>query len=59
MSGTSKGSILGPVLFTVFINDLEDTLFNACKFFADDRKIYDTNLKSTMIQSYTNKLQVV
>ena len=42
-SGIPQGSILGPVLFTIFINDLPDDSF--CKIFADDTKIYDKSKK--------------
>ena len=35
-------SILGPLLFTIFINDLPTQLANICKLFADDTKIIGT-----------------
>ena len=38
--GTPQGSILGPILFTLFINDIPEGLFNPCKIFADDAKLY-------------------
>ena len=38
ISGIPQGSILGPVLFTIFINDLPDCLQSICKIFADDTK---------------------
>ena len=41
-SGIPQGSILGPLLFTVFINDLPEGMQNICKMFADDTKIYGT-----------------
>ena len=37
-SGIPQGSILGPVLFTIFINDLPDEVNSFCKIFADDTK---------------------
>ena len=40
-SGIRQGSILGPVLFTIFINDLPDEVNSFCKIFADDTKIYE------------------
>ena len=42
-SGIPQGSILGPVLFTIFINDLPDAINVHCKVFADDIKIYDSS----------------
>jgi hypothetical protein len=40
LSGIPQRSILGPVLFTIFINDLPDCIQSSCKIFADDMKIY-------------------
>ena len=39
-SGCPKGSILGPVLFLVFINELPEVIKGLMKIFADDIKIY-------------------
>lgn len=39
-SGVPQGSVLGPVLFIVYVNDIPDSLNSFCKIFADDTKLY-------------------
>ena len=39
-SGVPQGSVLGPLVFLVFINDLPTLLATSCKLFADDAKLY-------------------
>jgi hypothetical protein len=41
-SGIPQGSFLGPILFTIYINDLPDVVKNVAKLFADDTKLYTT-----------------
>ena len=41
-SGIPQGSVLGPILFTIYINDLPDAIENMVKLFADDTKVYAT-----------------
>ena len=40
LSGIPQGSILGPTLFVMFINDMPDAITSLSKMFADDAKVF-------------------
>ena len=57
LSGIPQGSILGPILFTVYINDLPHGISSSCKIFADDTKIFDIANNYRIIQQDMKLLQ--
>jgi len=40
INGVPQGSVLGPLLFLIFVRDLPDWTKNSIKMFADDTKIW-------------------
>ena len=39
-SGVPQGSVLGPLLFLIYVNDLEDNIKSSIKFFADETSLF-------------------
>ena len=60
ISGIPQGTVLGPVLFVVYINDLLDKISSDGLMFADDTKIYrqiTTREDALQLQSDIDKLE--
>jgi hypothetical protein len=62
ISGVVQGSVIGPLLFLLFINDVVDLFADdrcACKIYADDLKIYtniELNDDASVLQSKLDEL---
>ncbi len=59
VSGIPQGSVLGPILFVIFINDLPDVVNGEVKIFADDTKAFkavNTDEDGKLLQDDLNNL---
>ena len=56
MSGVPQGSVLGPILFLIYINDLEDDISSKVHKFADDTKVFRKVTNDTDKQSLQDDL---
>ena len=56
ISGIPEGSVLGPPLFLIFINDLPANLFCPALLFADETKVYSHVRDKADAQTLQNDL---
>ena len=58
-SGVPQGTVLGPILFVIYINDMPDVITSSCKIFADDKKIFSMVSQDSTLQTDLDNLTVV
>ena len=53
-AGVPQGSVLGPLLFLIFINDIADKLLSISRLFADDTSMSATSQDKTELETILN-----
>ena len=53
-SGIAHGSVLGPILFSLYINDLRDLILNQVLMFANDTKLFRRISRNNSVDDITS-----
>ena len=60
LASVPQGSVLGPILFLVYINDLADGIKSICKIFADDTSLFSkVKDKNCSTVKFNNDLNII
>ena len=54
LAGVPQGSVLGPVLFLIYINDLPHDISSVCKMFADETSLFSRVKDSSLSLSLSD-----